>query len=294
MSFMPFVEPDCTKEREPSVDLEIDGRKRDLGAGFSVRRLLPSAARRMVGPFIFVDHMGPVQMAPGHGLDVRPHPHIGLATVTYLFEGVILHRDTLGSVQRIEPGAVNWMTAGRGIAHSERTPPDVRAKGGRVFGIQLWVALPKALEESAPAFEHTPAVPELQPGVKLVFGEAFGVRSPVKILSEMFYVAAELKAGERFKLPDARERAVYDTGTGKLAIYPPGEVVLHGPARVVILGGEPADGPRHMWWNFIHSSHERIEQARQDWREQRFGKVPGEHEFIPLPEQWPPKPVRYP
>ncbi|MCA1826409.1 MAG: pirin family protein [Myxococcales bacterium] len=285
-------------------DLVLTAPKRDLGDGFVVRRALPAPQRRMVSWFTFLDQMGPVTMAPGQGLDVRPHPHIGLATVTFLFEGAILHRDTLGNVQRIEPGAVNWMTAGRGIAHSERTPEDVRASGGRVFGIQLWVALPRALEETAPTFEHTPAsaLPEVETGVRLVLGEAYGARSPVKISSAMFYVAAALKAGASLKLPDARERAVYvaqgslhGAVDGQLLVFGAGEVVLEAAtdARILVMGGEPADGPRQMWWNFVHSSHERIEVAKADWRAGRFGQIPGEHEFIPLPDD-PPPPVRYP
>ena len=285
-------------------ELVLTAPRRDLGDGFVVRRALPAPQRRMVSWFTFLDQMGPVAFAPGQGLDVRPHPHIGLATVTYLFEGAILHRDTLGNVQRIEPGAVNWMTAGRGIAHSERTPPDVRASGGTVFGIQLWVALPRQLEETAPTFEHTPAsaLPEVQPGVRVVLGAAYGARSPVKISGEMFYVAASLKAGATLALPEARERAVYVAqgslrggADGQLLVFGPGEAAIEAlsDARVMIMGGEPSDGKRHMWWNFVHSSHERIEQAKADWRAQKFGRIPGEHEFIPLPDD-PPPPVRYP
>ena len=285
-------------------ELVLTAPLRDLGGGFVVRRALPAPQRRMVSWFTFLDQMGPVKFAPGQGLDVRPHPHIGLATVTYLFEGAILHRDTLGNVQRIEPGAVNWMTAGRGIAHSERTPPDVRASGGSVSGIQLWVALPKAVEESEPTFAHTPAadLPLVEDGVRLVLGEAYGARSPVKISSEMFYVAATLKAGARLKLPEARERAVYvaegslaGAAAGQLLVFTQGEVVVEAAStpRVLVLGGEPSDGPRHMWWNFVSSSHERIEIAKADWKAGRFGAIPGEHEFIPLPDE-PPPPVRYP
>ena len=279
-------------------ELTLTAPRRDLGDGFAVRRALPAPQRRMVSWFTFLDEMGPVRFEPGKGLDVRPHPHIGLATVTYLFEGAILHRDTLGSVQRIEPGAVNWMTAGRGIAHSERTPPDLRASGGPVHGIQLWVALPKALEETEPTFVHTPAsaIPFASDGVRVILGEAYGVRSPVEIASEIFYLAAELKAGASLKLPDARERGVYDTSSGKLSIYAPGEAVFTAErdCRVLVLGGEPADGPRQMWWNFVHSSHDRIRQAKADWRDGRFGSIAGEHDFIPLPDHWPPRPVSYP
>jgi redox-sensitive bicupin YhaK (pirin superfamily) len=287
---------------------------RDLGDNILVRRALPSARRRMVGPFIFFDQMGPVAFDAGHGIDVRPHPHIGLATVTYLFEGEIVHRDTLGTVQRIRPGAVNWMTAGRGIAHSERTPEELRKSGGRLSGIQLWVALPKEHEEMAPSFQHTPAseLPVFEDGgarVRVVLGEAYGKRSPVKVLWEMFYAAATLQAGARIPLPvQQRERAVYvaegeaEVGgdvfkAGTLLVFRPGdEVSLRATAlasKLLLLGGEPADGPRHIWWNFVSSSRERIEAAKADWKAGRFGKVIGDDELIPLPDG-PPMPVRYP
>jgi redox-sensitive bicupin YhaK (pirin superfamily) len=305
MSFMPYVEPECTKEREPSVELEIDGRKRDLGDGFTVRRLLPSAARRMVGPFIFVDHMGPVQLSPGHGLDVRPHPHINLATVTFLFEGEILHRDSLGSEQPIRPGAVNWMTAGRGIAHSERTPGSQRSVGPLVHGMQLWVALPKAHEEVAPSFQHHAAttIPLVElPGrrLRVIAGSAYGATSPVQVLSPLFYVEAQLEAGTELELPDEhRERAAYIVagglsvdgkahGEGAMLVVregQPARIKALGATRALLLGGAPLDGERHIWWNFVSSSKERIERAKDDWRNGRFGKVPGdETEFIPLPE----------
>jgi redox-sensitive bicupin YhaK (pirin superfamily) len=285
---------------------------RDLGNGFAVRRALPSPRLRMVGPFIFFDQMGPVVLRPGEGVDVRPHPHIGLATVTYLFEGEILHRDSLGSVQSIKPGEVNWMTAGRGIVHSERTPQNVRAAGGRLFGIQLWVALPKQHEEDAPTFTHTPAqaLPLLADRgieVRLVLGALYGARSPVQVHSGMFYAAASLAPGARLPLPaEHPERAVYvaegavtaggDTyNAGTLLVFRPRDPVLieaAGAARLLLLGGDPADGPRHIFWNFVSSSHERIEAAKADWRAGRFAKVPGETEFIPLPDD--PPPVRYP
>jgi redox-sensitive bicupin YhaK (pirin superfamily) len=309
---------------EPFVDLEpgssvetlIVPRTRDLGDGFEVRRALPSVRRRMVGPFIFFDQMGPAVFRSGHGLDVRPHPHIGLATVTYLFEGEILHRDSLGTVQSIHPGAVNWMVAGRGIAHSERTPPELRATGGRLYGIQSWVAVPKQHEETAPAFAHTPAdaLPVLEDAgtrVRLIAGGLYGARSPVGTLSELFYADAVLAAGARLQVPASHEeRAVYVAeggvelggqvyGTGQLLVLRPGaEGVLTGSGptggRVLLFGGEPMDGPRHIWWNFVSSSKERIEQAKADWRAGRIGPVPGETEFIPLPEPEPTGVARYP
>ncbi len=309
---------------EPFVDLEpgssvetlIVPRTRDLGDGFEVRRALPSVRRRMVGPFIFFDQMGPAVFRSGHGLDVRPHPHIGLATVTYLFEGEILHRDSLGTVQPIHPGAVNWMVAGRGIAHSERTPQELRATGGRLYGIQIWVAVPKRHEETAPAFAHTPAdaLPVLEDAgtrVRLIAGGLYGARSPVGTLSELFYADAVLAAGARLQVPASHEeRAVYVAeggvelggqvyGTGQLLVLRPGaEGVLTGPGpkggRVLLFGGEPMDGPRHIWWNFVSSSKERIEQAKADWRAGRIGPVPGETEFIPLPEPEPAGVARYP
>ncbi|WP_240359788.1 pirin family protein [Pyxidicoccus trucidator] len=308
----PFVDPDPGS----SVETIIVPRTRDLGDGFEVRRALPSVRRRMVGPFIFFDQMGPAVFRSGHGLDVRPHPHIGLATVTYLFEGEILHRDSLGTVQTIQPGAVNWMVAGRGIAHSERTPPGLRETGGRLYGIQIWVAIPKQLEESAPGFAHTPAdalpvVEDAGTRVRVIAGGLYGVRSPVSTPSELFYADAVLAAGARLQVSASHEeRAVYVAeggvelggevyGKGQLLVLRPGaEVVLTGPGaaggRVLLFGGEPMDGPRHIWWNFVSSSRERIEQAKEDWRASRFGPVPGETEFIPLPEPEPTGVVRYP
>jgi len=308
----PFVDP----EPGSAVETLIVPRTRDLGDGFEVRRALPSVRRRMVGPFIFFDQMGPAVFHSGHGLDVRPHPHIGLATVTYLFEGEILHRDSLGTVQSIHPGAVNWMVAGRGIAHSERTPPELRATGGRLYGIQSWVAVPKRHEETAPAFAHTPAdaLPVLEDAgtrVRLIAGGLYGARSPVGTLSELFYADAVLAAGARLQVPASHEeRAVYVAeggvelggqvyGTGQLLVLRPGaEGVLTGPGptggRVLLFGGEPMDGPRHIWWNFVSSSKERIEQAKADWRAGRIGPVPGETEFIPLPEPEPAGVARYP
>jgi redox-sensitive bicupin YhaK (pirin superfamily) len=294
-----------------SPELVLVAPERDLG-GFRVRRALPSVKRRMVSSFLFFDQMGPERFEAGQGMDVRPHPHIGLATVTYLFEGEILHRDSLGNVQRITPGAVNWMTAGSGIVHSERTPPEVRKAGGPISGIQLWVALPKAHEEVAPSFAHTAAaeLPLIEDGgvsLRIVLGAIFGGRSPVPLLSEIFYAAAELSPGAKLPLPrEAEERALYvaegsidvageEFGRGALLLFRPGDEIsarARQKSRVLLLGGARADGPRHMHWNFVSSSVERLEQAKADWRAQRMGKVPGESEFIPLPED--PTPVRYP
>ena len=293
-------------------ELTLVAPTRDLGDGFTVRRALPSARRRMVGPFIFFDQMGPVAFRSGQGLDVRPHPHIGLATVTYLFEGEIVHRDSLGTVQSIRPGEVNWMTAGRGIAHSERTAKERRVEGERLFGIQLWVALPRQSEEMEPSFAHTPeaALPVLEDrGVHLrvVLGSLHGRRSPVAILSEMFYAAATLEAGARLPFPASyEERAAYvaEGGVrvgddrfeaGTLLLFRRGdEAALEATAqsRVLLLGGAPADGSRHIEWNFVSSSRERIAAAKDDWRKGRFPRVPGETEFIPLPDD--PPSVRYP
>jgi redox-sensitive bicupin YhaK (pirin superfamily) len=304
---------DDTSETRSHPELEhlIAAPSRDIG-GFEVRRALPSARRRMVGPFIFLDQMGPATFEPSHGVDVRPHPHIGLATVTYLFEGEVLHRDSLGMVQAIQPGAVNWMTAGRGIAHSERTAPEKRAAGGRLFGMQAWVALPKQHEETEPSFVHHPAstLPLLDgegARVNLIAGSLYGKTSPVKTLSEMFYAAAVLETGARLTLPaDYEERAIYIAegaveidgigfSAGELLVFRSGsEIVFRAfkPSRVLLLGGEPMDGQRYIFWNFVSSSRERLEVAKADWKEDRFAKVPQETEFIPLPEE--PAPVRYP
>jgi redox-sensitive bicupin YhaK (pirin superfamily) len=287
---------------EDPIELTIASRPRDIG-GFEVMRLLPVAQRRAVGPFVFLDQMGPAQFAAGQGMDVRPHPHIGLATVTYLFEGEILHRDNLGSVQPIRPGDVNWMTAGSGIAHSERTPPDVRRDGGPAFGIQSWVALPKAHEETAPAFFHHPkaSLPVVEADgsrIRVIAGAAFGKRAPVAIFMETLYCDAEMPAGARLAVPgEHEERAILPvqgrvTVNGRpaelaqlLVLKPRAETVIEAiePSRLLLLGGERLDGPRFMWWNFVSSSKDRIEQAKADWQAGRFVTVPGETEFIPLP-----------
>ncbi len=284
----------------------ITPRPSDLGDGFLVHRALPSAAKRAVGPFVFLDQFGPVQLAPGKGLDVRPHPHIGLATVSYLFEGTILHRDSLGSVVPIQPGEVNWMTAGRGITHSERSPDSVRAAGPRLWGLQFWVALPLALEQCPPAFAHhgadeIPRVTRQGARVSVVLGEAFGATSPVAVTSPMFLVDVRLDAGASIDLEaDHAERAAYvlegavsangdaaATPKEHLVVFEPGEparLTAGGePAHVVLLGGAPLDAPRFVWWNFVSSSRDRILEAQAAWSEQRFPAVPGETEFIPLP-----------
>ena len=286
------------------IQHEILPRTRDLGDGFAVGRVLPAAERRMVGPFIFFDQFGPVEFPAGRGLDVRPHPHIGLTTVTYLFEGGIVHRDSLGFVQPIAPGDVNWMTAGGGIVHSERTDAASRERPQRLQGIQIWVALPTRHEEVAPAFVHYPAaaLPLIEgegKSVRIVAGTLFGRRSPVATLSDLFYAAATLTPGASLPLEaEHAERAAYlldgaveiDGRTfepGRLLVFAPGRpLTIRAPigARLLLFGGEPLDGTRHIWWNFVSSRKERIEQAKDDWKQGRFGSVPGETEFIPLPD----------
>ena len=304
MSWLPCEDPLCEGNDAASpVETAIIGKPRDLG-GFEVRRLLPSALRRMVGPFIFFDRMGPAAFGPGRGLDVRPHPHIGLATVTYLFAGEIVHRDSLGTLQPIRPGDVNWMTAGRGIAHSERTGPETRASGGELSGIQAWVALPRAAEETEPAFAHhrreaLPVLREQGVEVRLVAGTLFGARSPVATLWDTVYADAALAPGARLPFPtEHEERAIYPVSgdielegsrvePGRLLVLRPGRevtITAGSPARLLLLGGAAMDGPRQIWWNFVASSRERIEQAKADWRAGRFAAVPGDTEFIPLPE----------
>ncbi|USX12229.1 pirin family protein [Oxalobacteraceae bacterium OTU3CAMAD1] len=285
----------------------LKGHEKDLGGGFLVRRYLPSAIKQAVGPFIFFDHFGPVDVPVDADHDVRPHPHIGLATVTYLFEGAMDHRDSIGTFQRIEPGAINWMTAGRGIVHSERTPKDLVGKPHRTHGLQLWAALPVAHEEDEPGFCHTPSadIPELTVDgarVRVLIGTAFGRTSPVKTFSRTLYLDVTLKAGQELALSGLPEEA---------AIYPiDGDVEIDGTpleknnmalldtgstqrvkatseAHFVVIGGEPLDGRRFMSWNFVSSSKERIVKAGEDWEAQRFDKVPGETEWIPLPVKKP-------
>jgi len=285
--------------------LPIVPKVHDLGDGFQVRRALPSRMRRSVGPFVFFDHMGPAALAPGKGLDVRPHPHIGLATVTYLFEGEILHRDSLGNVQPIRAGEVNWMTAGRGIVHSERTPPALRAAGSRLSGLQVWVGLPRAEEEAEASFSHHERLPVLEDNgttVRLILGDMLGMSSPVAILSPAFYADISLTPGRRMALPsDPDERALYvvegalEAGgrvlaRGEMLAFEAGAEVIAASAegaRFVAFGGAPLDGPRHVWWNFVSSREERIRQAAEDWKAGRFAKVPGETESIPLPDREP-------
>lgn len=306
-----------TSDSEPgrALELVIIPRTSDLGDNFEVRRALPNRQRRMVGPFVFLDQMGPHVFSAGDGLDVRPHPHIGLATVTYLFDGELLHRDSLGTVQPIRPGEVNWMTAGRGIVHSERTAPEMRQQASSLFGIQCWVALPQVHEETEPSFVHqemhTLPVEEGEGiSARIIAGRLFGKASPVPTLSEMFYADVQLQAGARLSVPaDYAEQAIYvvegtlDLGNdgsfeaGRLLVLKPGKSVTlacSGPrARIMLLGGEPMDGPRGITWNFVSSSAERLQQAQEDWKNQRFPMVPGETEFIPLPDI-PGKPVFYP
>lgn len=287
-----------------SVASVISGRPRDIG-GFEVRRVLPTRAFPLVGPFIFFDHAGPAAFAPGEGLDVPPHPHIGLATVTYLFEGEIVHRDSLGSNQPIRPGDINWMTAGRGIVHSERTGGALRRAGSRVNALQLWVALPLAHEETEPEFHHHAAdtLPALSDGgarIRVLAGSSHGVTSPVHTFSPLFFVDVTLPAGSSFPIPrEYPERAAYVVagaaayGTerveaGRMLVFRQDtEIALRADSdcRLVLLGGNPIDGKRHIWWNFVSSSRERIQQAGRDWKDRRFPKVPGDEvEFVPLPE----------
>jgi redox-sensitive bicupin YhaK (pirin superfamily) len=276
---------------------------KDLGGGFKVRRILPAAARQSVGPFLFFDHMGPVEAEPDTRHDVRPHPHIGLATVTYLFEGAIMHRDSLGTVQRIEPGAINWMTAGSGIVHSERTPEDLLGTRRRTHGLQLWAALPQAHEEDAPSFSHTPAseipdVPFEGGDVRVLIGTAFGKTSPVPTFSQTLYLDVRLERGRAMaldRLPD--EAAVYavsgdividgeDVPPFTMAMLEPGAAVriaTQEGARFVVIGGAPLDGKRFIYWNFVSTSRERIERAADDWEQDLYVPVPGETERIPLP-----------
>lgn len=281
---------------------------KDLGGGFVVRRLLPSVIKQAVGPFIFFDHFGPIDADPQANHDVRPHPHIGLATVTYLYEGAIEHRDSLGSVQRIEPGAINWMTAGRGIVHSERTPADLRGKPRRSHGLQLWAALPKEHEEAEPAFRHTPAadLPEIAlPGarVRVLVGSAFGRSSPVLTYSETLYLDLALDPGVTLELPFLPAEAAVYAVEGELTVdgetLPPAQMGLlgggaaavrlasAGGARCVLIGGAPLDGHRYLYWNFVSSRKERLVQAADDWEADRFPSVAGDTERIPLPKQRP-------
>jgi redox-sensitive bicupin YhaK (pirin superfamily) len=297
--------------RASALETVILPRTSEIAEGFKVRRALPSSRRRMVGPFIFLDQMGPEILRAGKALDVAPHPHIGLATVTYLFDGEALHRDSLGVRQMIRPGEVNWMTAGRGIAHSERTPEEIRQSGSRIFGLQSWVALPLADEEHDPVFAHhaadeLPVIAGEGKRICLIAGSLYGECSPVHTLSELFYADVTLDGGARLPVDaDHEERAVYIVegsievereegifNDGQLLVFKPGEPITlrattASPVRLMLLGGAAMDSPRHIWWNFVSSSRERIEQAKEDWRQGRFAQVPDETEFIPLPEDKP-------
>ena len=304
MSWQPAVEADCAQtESCAPVAVVITPKAKDIG-GFEVRRALPSIERRSIGPFVFFDQMGPATFAAGTGIDVRPHPHIGLSTLTWLVEGEIMHRDSLGSEQPIRPGEVNWMTAGRGIVHSERTPDDKRDAPHSLFGLQVWLALPQAHEETEPTFQHyksneIPRIEQDEVVIQLVAGEAWGERSPVEVFSETLYADIALPAGGRFTLPtETPERGLYVmqgevslagetfSAGSMLALNPGREAVVEAAqaARMALIGGAPLDGRRHLWWNFVSSSKERLEQAKADWKNGRFPTVPGETEFIPLPE----------
>jgi len=277
-------------------------RLREVGNS-QVRRLLPAARKQAVGPFLFFDHFGPEERVQSSQNDVRPHPHIGLSTVTYLFEGRMVHRDSIGSVQAIEPGAINWMTAGRGVAHSERAPKELLGERQRTHGLQLWAGLPKGLEEREPGFAHTPgdSIPEEERDgvrIRILIGRAWGMESPVAPMSETLYVDIALPAGAALDIPPlAAERAVYGVDAsyslhGKsmqpytMAVLPAdGSVRIEAetPARVVLIGGEPLDGPRFMWWNFVSSSRERIVAAAAEWDAHHTPRIPGETEWVPLP-----------
>ncbi len=310
MSWNPLLDPQNPDPTNmDSIDTIIVPRARDIG-GFEVRRALPSAKRQMVGPFIFFDQMGPAEFLTDQGIDVRPHPHIGLATVTYLYKGEFQHRDSLGTNQMIYPGEVNWMIAGNGVTHSERTSAQTRKGPSKLFGIQTWVALPESHEETDAAFEHhgEEALPFLQgegKQVRLIIGNAYGERAPTKTFTEMFYADAILDAGASLPLPDNHEdRGIYVTQgsidvagdnfeAGQMMVFRPGDAITvkAGPAgaRLILLGGETLGGPRRIWWNFVASSQEKIDAAKEawangDWEHGRFQLPPDDNaEFIPLP-----------
>ncbi len=306
MSFFPGKDPEAgDKYSCEAIAHVVVPRTVDLGDGFSVRRALPSARTRMVGPFIFFDHFGPAEFKAGSGLDVRPHPHIGLATVTYLFDGEIMHRDSLGTAAAIKPGEVNWMTAGRGIVHSERTGPELRTTGSPIHGLQMWVGLPATKEEMDPGFAHHatsefPMISDAGKSVRVVVGSLYGTKSPVPTVHETIFGDVHLTAGTSLPLDaDHEERAVYvidgtidiagDTfEPGRLLVFRRGDKVTITAvtlAHFVIVGGAPMDGPRHIRWYFGSSRKERIEQAKAEWTAGHFDKVPGDEiEFIPLPE----------
>jgi redox-sensitive bicupin YhaK (pirin superfamily) len=305
MSYLPALDPVTTGARPtPAVPAIIEARMREVG-GIAVRRVLPYRGGRGVGPFVFLDHMGPTTFDAGEGIDVLPHPHIGLSTVTYLFEGEIVHRDSVGSLSPIRPGDVNWMIAGRGIAHSERTVPAIRRAGSRLHGLQIWVALPRDSEEMEPSFRHHDAasLPVVeQPGarIRVLAGRAFGVVSPVETLSPVFYADVELTPGHPLPMPeDHEERAAYVVDgavgcaearatSGHMLLFAPGQaasLLASEPTRLALVGGALLDGKRHIWWNFVSSSSDRLQQAKRDWKAGRFPKVVGDEiEFTPLPE----------
>ena len=301
MSAFPANTPVCDTHPDAPAALRIESKEKDLG-GFTVRRVLPAPARRMVGPFIFFDHMGPSDFSPGEGIAVRPHPHIGLATITYLFDGEIMHRDSLGNALPIRAGAVNFMKAGRGIVHSERAGDDLDTHS-KLHGIQSWMALPDAQEDDEPTFDHYPAdaLPQFMRGdvtVRVILGEAWGKQSPVRADGRILYLECRMPAGSSLDVPAAYpELAAYVvSGTvrigaetcsdGTMMVGQDGQplrIEASQDSRVMVIGGDPV-GERHIWWNFVSSSKERIEQAKSDWKAGRFPHVPGETEFIPLPD----------
>jgi redox-sensitive bicupin YhaK (pirin superfamily) len=308
MSFFPGKDPAAgDKFACEALDLVIVPRSVDLD-DFAVRRALPHSTRRTVGPYVFFDHFGPAEFRSGKGLDVRPHPHIGLSTLTYLYDGEIIHRDTLGVNAAIHPGEVNWMTAGRGIVHSERTAPERRVDGEPLHGLQLWIAMMSKDEEIDPSFAHLggselPVVNGEGKMVRVVAGRMFGAASTLKTTSETIFADISLEAGATMPLDaDYEERAIYVSSgeidisgdrfdTGRLLIFRPGDrvtVKALKPSRIAVVGGAPLDGPRYVWWNFVSSRKERIDQAKEEWKQGHFGKVPGDEiDFIPLPENRP-------
>jgi redox-sensitive bicupin YhaK (pirin superfamily) len=304
MSFLPAADPVSSTPSIAAVATVVDARPRNLG-GVEIRRLLPSRARRAVGSFVFLDHMGPVTFTPGQGLDVLPHPHIGLATVTYLLDGEIIHRDSLGSHQPIRPGEINWMTAGRGIVHSERTSWELRPTGSSLHGLQLWVALPKTHEEMEPSFQHYPAdaLPETQKEgvrIRVLIGSAYGIGSQVRTLAPTFLIDVTMPPACELAVPDTyEERAAYvvdgavssggeHAESGRMLVFTPGTQIAiraESATRLILLGGGALDGPRHIWWNFVSTSEERIEQAKREWKQGDFVRIPGDDiEFAPLPQ----------
>ncbi|MTH78132.1 pirin family protein [Paracoccus aestuariivivens] len=310
MSWNPALEPGCPDEVSlDSIETLIIPRARDLGS-FEVMRALPAPKRQMVGPFIFFDQAGPAEFLTGQGVDIRPHPHIGLGTVTYLYQGDFHHRDSIGTDQVILPGAVNWMVAGKGVTHSERTSEQGRKGPHSLFGIQTWIALPESHEDMDAVFEHheKKSLPQFDDGgvsARLILGHAYGETAPATMYSDTFYLDVVLEAGARFPLPDDHEdRGIYVTQgsvlisgqeftSGRMMVFRPGDKITVAAgaqgARILALGGETLNGPRHIWWNFVASSRERIEQAKEEWRAAKWGQglfalPPGDdHEFIPLP-----------